>query len=159
MNECVAPVASTASLTVLKTGWPVSIVGAAFAGRHAADDVRAVRDHAAGVERPSRPVMPWTITLLFLSRKIDIVSSLPSRARRPWPRLRPSFRPATCRRRRRSPAFFFVGPGQADRPAEPCAGRRPSASTMPRATWSPRVMPPKMLMKSTLTRGSLTTSS
>jgi len=33
-----------------------------------------------------------------------------------------------------------------------------SASTIPRATWSPRVMPPKMLMNIALTFGSPTTS-
>jgi hypothetical protein len=42
-------------LTVLNTGCPLSIVGAALAGRHAADDVRAVREHALRVEEALAP--------------------------------------------------------------------------------------------------------
>ena len=45
----VAPVAFTASFTVLKTGSPV-VLGAAFARRHAAHDVGAIGDHLLGVE-------------------------------------------------------------------------------------------------------------
>ena len=42
MNDAVAPVAATASATVLNTGMPFD-VGAALAGRDAADDLGAVR--------------------------------------------------------------------------------------------------------------------
>ncbi len=48
--EASALVSSTAPFMVLKTGRP-RCVRAAFAGRHAADDVGAVVDHFLGVER------------------------------------------------------------------------------------------------------------
>ena len=47
--EVVAPVALTASFTVLNSG-QVEMLAAAFAGRYAADDVGAVGDHLLRVE-------------------------------------------------------------------------------------------------------------
>ena len=131
-------------------------LGAALTGRDATDDVRAVSQHASGVKGPSAPVMPWTKTLLFLSRKID-TQLLPTRSGDRLPRLRPWFRPGSCRPRPRisGPRFRFV-PVKSNDESESCALRsRPNASTMPLATSSPRVIPPKMLMNNALTRGML----
>ena len=45
---------------------------AALAGRHAADHLGAVGDRLLGVEGALAPVMPWQMTLVFLSTRMDI---------------------------------------------------------------------------------------
>ena len=70
---------SRASATVSKTGRP-RWVCAAFAGRDAADDLGAVGDAPARRGRCRLPVMPWQMTLVFLSMRMVIRLGLPSTA-------------------------------------------------------------------------------
>ena len=61
-----APVFSTASITVSKTGTP-STVSPAFAGRDAADHLACrIRCSPWCETGPTLPVMPWQMTRVFL---------------------------------------------------------------------------------------------
>ena len=73
MTDAVAPVASSASITVLKTG-SVTVVAvlqievhllSAFARGDAADHLRAVFETALRMEHPGLAGMPCVITFVF----------------------------------------------------------------------------------------------
>jgi hypothetical protein len=68
MIVCVAPVASTASLTVLKTGWPLSIFVPPLPGVTPPTICVPYASIRVVWNSPSRPVIPCTMTFEFLSR-------------------------------------------------------------------------------------------
>src|SRR5579884_1713724 len=81
MIEWVAPVASTASFTVSNTGCPLSIVVPPLPGVTPPTTFVPYASIRCVWNAPSRPVIPCTITLEFLSRKIATVLLLSVRAR------------------------------------------------------------------------------
>ena len=152
-NDAVAPVAATASATDVEDRDAVDVL-AALAGRDAADDLRAVVAVAQAVvlALPAGQALDDDLGVLVDEDRHDRFLSSRSRARRPHGRRRAwsvptgslaAGMPASSRIWRPSSAFvpsrrITIGARRST---------RPSASTMPLATSSPRVMPPKMLMK------------
>ena len=161
MKVWVAPVASTASLTVSKTGSPWAVFCPPLPGVTPPTRLVPYAAMRPVWYEPSAPVMPWTITLLFLSKKIDIVpypfaSAKRTASRAPSSIVSTGVMPASARMRRPSSSFVPVKRMTSGIFRDAVVA---IASTTPRATSSPRVMPPKMLTKSTRAPVLFTTSS
>ena len=121
----------------------------ALTGRHAADDVGAVRQHASGVIGAFRAGDPLHDDLAVLVENRYVIAPH-SDERTAWPRLRPSFQPASCRPRRESAGPLLRSFRSANHQRNLARfGRRSALRRCLRATSSPRVIPPKMLMNNT----------
>ena len=147
MQEVFAPVSRTASATVSKTGTVPSSAGlAALAGRHPGDDRRAVRLHRPAVELALATGDPWT------SRRVSgptrmLMRPLPGMPRRPWPpprRATAAVVKCACSRSVAASAALVPTMRTTIGTSRVWAAR---ASIRPRATSSPRVIPPKMLTR------------
>ena len=150
MHEVLAPVSRTASATVLNTGTrPSSADWPPLPGVTPATSGVPYSSIARLWNSPSRPVIPWTTSRV--SRPIRMLTRRPSPPRPPWSaassRLAAVTKLAASSSSAASAALVptirtTIGTSRS------CWAR---ASIRPRATSSPRVMPPKMFTRIALT--------